>query len=123
MEHILNRLFLQIQCMSLDFLLQVCVNMDQWLNAFVAIERTMATIKSPNFQKKNSKKLVKITIVILVIVIIGTSIYDPFYRRLIDEENEDDKRVWCIVTYPSSFKRFNSIVYTFHFFRLHLSLI
>ncbi|CAF1178543.1 unnamed protein product [Rotaria sp. Silwood1] len=49
MEHISNRLFLQIQCMSLDFLLQVCVNMDQWLNAFVAIERTMTIIKATDF--------------------------------------------------------------------------
>ncbi|CAF3502850.1 unnamed protein product [Rotaria sp. Silwood1] len=38
MAIISNKLFLQIQCISLDCILQVCLNMDQWLNAFVAIE-------------------------------------------------------------------------------------
>ncbi|CAF0926998.1 unnamed protein product [Rotaria sp. Silwood1] len=115
MAIISNRLFLQIQCISLDFLLRVCLNMDQWLNACVAIERAITIIKATHFHKDKSRKLAKLAIAILLIVIIGTSIYDPFYRRLIDEENEDDKRVWCIVTYPSSLQIFNSIIHTFHF--------
>jgi hypothetical protein len=35
------------------------------------------------------------------------SIYDPSYRKLIDETDDDDaneKRIWCIVTYASSLK-------------------
>ncbi|CAF4970062.1 unnamed protein product [Rotaria sp. Silwood1] len=115
MAIISNRLFLQIQCISLDFLLRICLNMDQWLNACVAIERAITIIKATHFHKDKSRKLAKLAIAILLIVIIGTSIYDPFYRRLIDEENEDDKRVWCIVTYPSSLQIFNSIIHTFHF--------
>ncbi|CAF4253584.1 unnamed protein product, partial [Rotaria sp. Silwood2] len=30
------------------------------------------------------------------------------------EENEDDKRIWCIATYPSSLQIFNSIIHIFH---------
>ncbi|CAF4495349.1 unnamed protein product, partial [Rotaria sp. Silwood2] len=109
-----NRLFLQIQCISLDFLLRVCLNMDQWLNASVAVERTITIISATHFRKKTSRKIAKIVIIILLIFIIGTTIYDPFYRRLIDEENEDDKRIWCIATYPSSLQIFNSIIHIFH---------
>ena len=79
--------------------------MDQWLNACVAIERAITIIKGTSFDKKKSKQTAKFVIIILLIIIIGTSIHDPIYRHLIDEENYDDdnvKRIWCIVTYPSS---------------------
>ncbi|CAF2569210.1 unnamed protein product [Rotaria sp. Silwood2] len=115
MALISNRLFLQIQCLSLDFILRICLNMDQWLNACVAMERAMTIIKAIHFREEKNKQIAKITIVILPILVIGTTIYDPFYRHLIDEENEDDKRIWCIITYPTSIKKFNSTIHTFHF--------
>ncbi|CAF4899962.1 unnamed protein product, partial [Rotaria sp. Silwood2] len=71
--------------------------------------------KSTSFHKQTSKKIAKIVIVILVIFTIGTSITDLLYRRLIDEDTEDYKRIWCIVSYPSSLKIFNFIMHTFHF--------
>ncbi|CAF1469882.1 unnamed protein product [Adineta steineri] len=115
MTIISNRTFLRIQCITLDFLLQSCLNMDQWLNACVAGERAYTIIKGTRFQKKKSKKAAKIIIIILIIVIISTSIYDPFYRRLIDEENDDEIRIWCIITYSSSLKTFHSAIHSFHF--------
>ncbi|CAF4353476.1 unnamed protein product [Rotaria sp. Silwood2] len=90
MALISNRLFLQIQCLSLDFILRVSLNLDHWLNAAVAMERAMTIIKATHFSKQKSKQIAKI-------------------------ENEDDKRVWCIITYPTSVQIFNSIVHTFHF--------
>ncbi|CAF4737012.1 unnamed protein product, partial [Rotaria sp. Silwood2] len=39
MTIISNSLFLQIQCHSLDFLLKVFLNLDQWLNACVTMKR------------------------------------------------------------------------------------
>ncbi|CAF1410014.1 unnamed protein product [Adineta steineri] len=115
MGRISNRTFLRIQCITLDFLLQSCLNMDQWLNACVAGERAYTIIKGTRFQKKKSKTAAKIIILILIIVIISTSIYDPFYRRLIDEENDDEIRIWCIITYSSSLKTFQSAIHGFHF--------
>ncbi|CAF4548267.1 unnamed protein product [Rotaria sp. Silwood2] len=115
MALISNRSFLKIQCLLLDFILRVCLNIDQWLNACVAIERAITIIKAARFHKKKSKQIAKIVIIIIPIVVIVTTIYDPFYRRLIDEENEDDKRIWCIVNYSIGIKIFNSIIHTFHF--------
>ncbi|CAF4230116.1 unnamed protein product, partial [Rotaria sordida] len=65
MAIITNRLFLQIQCFSLDCLLRICLNMDQWLNTCVAIERVVTIIKATNFHKKISKQIAKIVTVIL----------------------------------------------------------
>jgi hypothetical protein len=113
-----NRSFLQVQCISIDFLLRICLNIDQWLNACVAMERAYTAMKSTQFQKKKSKQTAKLVIVILVVVIIGTSIHDPISRRLIDEQNDDtdEKRIWCIVTYPYSLQIYNTIVHMIHFF-------
>jgi hypothetical protein len=120
MSIISNRSFLKIQCISLDFFLRTCLNMDQWLNACVASERAMTVIKQTRFDKRKSKKAAKLVIVILLVFIIGTSIVDPIYRRLIVEENENDdddlKRIWCIITYPPSLQVFNYIMQIFHFF-------
>ena len=118
MTIISNRSFLIFQCHSIDFILRICLNMDQWLNACVAIERAITVIKGASFDKKKSKQTAKLVIIILLIVIIGTSIHDPIYRRLIDEENDDDdeKRIWCIVTYSSNLQIYNYIMHIFHFF-------
>ncbi|CAF4744251.1 unnamed protein product, partial [Rotaria sp. Silwood2] len=110
MTVISNRVFLQIQCMSFDFLLRVCLNMDQWLNACIAVERTITVLKGINFNKKKSKTSAKIVIIILSIFIVSTNIYDLFYRYLIDEENEGDKRTWCIANYPSRLQTYNSFI-------------
>ncbi|CAF2821835.1 unnamed protein product [Rotaria sp. Silwood2] len=93
-----NRLFLKIQCISLHFILRVCLNMDQWLNSCVATERAVTIIKATHFHKAASKKIAKIIIVMLVIFTIGTSITDLLYRRLIDEDTEDYKRI-CYYSY------------------------
>ncbi|CAF4097641.1 unnamed protein product [Rotaria sp. Silwood2] len=115
MKIITNRSFLNIQCLSVDFLLQVFLNMDQWLNACVAVERAITIIKATNFQKKKSKQMAKLIIIILSIFIISTCIYDPIHRRLIDDKNEDDNRIWCIASYTSNLQKFNSFIHTFHF--------
>jgi hypothetical protein len=115
-----NRSFLQIQCYSIDFILRIFLYMDQWLNACVAIERAITAIKAIRFDKKKSQQAAKIVITILSIVIVSSCIHEPIYRRLIDEGNNDDdndvKRIWCIVTYSSGLNVYNSAIHIFHFF-------
>ncbi|CAF1073816.1 unnamed protein product [Adineta ricciae] len=114
-----NRLFLQIQCSSLDFLLRICLNMDQWLNASVACERVITINKGTRFDKKKSRQIAKYVLVILLIFNILTSIHDPIYRRLIDEEKNDEnneKRIWCIVSYSSHLHIYDNTINTLHLF-------
>jgi len=117
MQNTPNESFLLIQCRSIDFLLRICLSMDQWLNACVAVERTMVTIKGPNFGKEKSKKAAKFIIVILFIIISASYIHDPIYRRLLDENDDDNqKRTWCIVSYSSNVEVYIYIIYILHFF-------
>jgi hypothetical protein len=92
--------------------------MDQWLNACVATERAYTTIKGTRFSKKNSRRAAKFVIIILFIGIVASCIHDPIHRHLIDEENEDDnlRRIWCIVTYNRSVEIYNYVMYILHFF-------
>ncbi|CAF3442926.1 unnamed protein product [Rotaria socialis] len=73
-------------------------------------------MKGTKFEKKKSKQAAEIVIVILLICIIGTSLFDPISRRLIEEENEDIERVWCIITFPPGLQVVNSFIQTFYFF-------
>ncbi|CAF3861738.1 unnamed protein product [Rotaria sp. Silwood2] len=116
--YITNRLFLQLQCTSIDFLLRIGLNMDQSLSACIVIERAVAPIKGTSFNKKKSKEMVKYIILILLILNIGTIIHVPIHRHLTNDDDDDDdseKRIWCIVTYSSSLQTFNTVVNIFHF--------
>ncbi|CAF1326178.1 unnamed protein product [Adineta ricciae] len=113
-----NRSFLQIQCITLDFVLRICLNMDQWLAACVACERAMTVIQGVRFIKHKSTQIAKTMIILLLIFNIGTTIHDPIHRRLIDEEDNEsgEKRIWCTTTYPSSLQTFDHFMNTCNFF-------
>ena len=115
MTYVTNRSVLHFQCRSLDFLLRVGLNMDQWLNACVALERAIIIIKGIAFDKDKSKKFAKITIPILFLLTIGTNIHEIIYRRLIDSDSNDEKRIWCVVTFSSHIQIFHLFVNIFHF--------
>lgn len=53
----------------------------------------------------------------LVVITIVANIFDPIYRSLFDEndDDEDEKRIWCIINYPSSVRIINLILTIFHF--------
>ena len=115
MQVISNRSFLSFQCRLVDYLLQCALNMDQWLNACVAIERTVTIIKCVRFNKEKSKRTAKWVIILLLIFIITIGLDDPIHRRLIDEENEDEKRIWCVVSYPPAYQSYNTTMNIVHF--------
>ncbi|CAF2574165.1 unnamed protein product [Rotaria sp. Silwood2] len=115
MTYIANRLFLQLQCISIDFLLRIGLNMDQWLSACIAVERTVTAIKGASFDKKKSKQMAKYMILILLILNISTTIQDPIHRHLIHDDDNSEKRIWCIVSYSSSLQTFNTAMNIFHF--------
>ena len=89
MENIVNRPFLNFQCITIDFFLRISLNMDHWLNACVACERAITSIKATKFNKRKSKKAAKYVIPTLLVLMISTTIHDPVYRRLIDDADEN----------------------------------
>jgi hypothetical protein len=116
MTYMTNRSFLHFQCILMDFLLRIGLNLDQWFNACVAMERAITVIKGINFNKQQSKRIAKYIIFFLLFLNIITVIHDPIYRRLIDDNgNDDEKRIWCIVSYSSNLQIFNLMINIFHF--------
>ena len=116
MAMISDRLFLQIQCISLDFLLGICLTANQWFDACVAMERAITVVKGTRFVKQKSKKIAQIVSIILLIFVTATSAHDPISRRLFTEQiNDDEIRIWCIVTFPIQLQIFNTAINLFHF--------
>ena len=81
--------------------------MNQWLNACVAIERAMTTIQGARFDRKKGIRVAQWTIPSLLLLIIGTSVHDPIHRRLIAEDDGDQRRIWCTTAYSAGVQRFN----------------
>jgi hypothetical protein len=115
MALITNPSFLSFQCISMDFLVRCCLNMDQWLSACVATERALTVIHGINFRKEISKRTAKWVIFALILLIISSLIHDPIHRRLINDDDEDEQRIWCVVSYSTKVEVFNSAVNIFHF--------
>ena len=83
---ITNRLSLNIQCYSFDYVLEVCLTLDRWLIGFVALERAYNSYKGINFNKTKSIKIAKYAI----------------SRLVNDDSNDEQKRIWCIVSFFST---------------------
>ena len=110
-----NRAFLRGQCILLDFLLRVCLGMDQWLDACVAMDRAYIAVRGLYFEKQKSKRAAKAMVIVLVILTISTTIHDPIHRQLFDEGEGDEQRTWCISSYSSTVQVLDSASYLLHF--------
>ncbi|CAF4544724.1 unnamed protein product [Rotaria sp. Silwood2] len=118
---ITNRSIVSIQCLLIDFLLRISLNMENWLNVCVSIERVIIIIKGVQFNNIKSKQISKKIVFVLLFFNIITTIQEPISRRLVDDE--EDQRTWCIIEYSPFLKIFNSLFYLFHFltpFLVHL---
>ena len=111
-----NRTYIFISCILIDFLLETTLNLGNWLNACVAIERTVNICLGVKFNKERSKNIARWTIVILLLFIVVTALHKPFYCKLIDDEDQYDRRTLCVVTYSSWIKQYDIIINLVHLF-------
>ncbi len=72
-------------------------------------------IKGVYFDKKNTKRIAKIIICVLIGFTSLTTMHDPLHRRLIDDPEE--QRAWCVVSYSNNVQLLNSLIKIFHFHR------
>ena len=115
MTYITNQAFLLFQCYSLDFLLKSSLYIDQWLNACVAIERAWIAYQGVHFQKQKSQKIAKITIPILICFLLGSNFHEITYRSLLSDTTNDQQRIWCIFSYPSTIEKYHFAMNIIHF--------
>ena len=111
---ITNMIALKSSCISIDFLIRLCLIIADWLAASVSAERVLTITLRLKFNKKKSKKAAKWTIGGIILIATLSILHDPLYRTVIYDEQED--RRWCFVQYPStSLQIYNSIINILHF--------
>ncbi|CAF1056918.1 unnamed protein product [Rotaria sordida] len=113
MSRITNYSFLKSNCLCLDILLRSFLAIGDWLNACVSIERTLTIRLGISFNKVKSKEIAKKIVLGIYLSVFVSFIYDPIYRRLLEEIEE--QRIWCVVHYPSSVRIFATFNNVFHF--------
>ncbi|CAF1544339.1 unnamed protein product [Adineta steineri] len=104
-------------CVSIEPLLKLCLYVDAWLNACVAIERAILVFKGVNFNKQKSRRIARWIILILPFCIIGSIIHEPIHRELREvnkETNKVDINRWCLTHYSPSLQQYNTIILFFH---------
>ena len=112
---------------SIEVLLKVCLYLDGWLNACVAIERAAQVIKGVTFDKKRSRHWAGRMIFILPFCIVGTLLHELLYRQLfvydkatgeMGESNTNgtvaQRYVSCVTHYSASVQEYNTAVLLFH---------
>ncbi|CAF0857365.1 unnamed protein product [Adineta steineri] len=104
-------------CVSIEPLLKLCLYLDAWLNACVAIERAILVFKGVNFSKQKSQQIARWILLILPFFIMGSIIHEPIHRELHEIKTETNRAVidrWCITRYSPSVQRYNTIILFFH---------
>jgi hypothetical protein len=100
-------------CISIEFILKICLYTDNWFNACVAFERAIIVYNGTNFNTMLSNRIARWIILILPLVVAGSIIHEPLHRDLFDDK--DEKRFWCVFHYSSSIHIYNTIILIFHF--------
>jgi hypothetical protein len=100
-------------CISIEFILKVSLYTDNWLNACVALERSITVYKGVNFNKMLSKRIARWIIIILPLFIAVSIIHEPLNRDIFDDK--DENRFWCVFHYSLSIRIYNTIILIFHF--------
>jgi hypothetical protein len=113
MNWIINRNYLLLNCILIDFLIKSLLSIIDWLYVCVSIERVIAVIQDVNFHKAKAKRVAKWIIIGICLFTVLTYLHDPIHRRLIDDE--DEHRTWCIIQYSTSLKAYNAVILILHF--------
>ena len=104
---------LRAGCISIEYILKICLYTDNWFNACVAIERSITVYQGVNFNKMLSKRAARWMIIILPLVIAISIIHEPLNRDIFDDK--DENRFLCVFQYSSSIRIYNIMILMLHF--------
>lgn len=109
-----EQIILYANCLAIEPLLKIVIYVDNWLNAFVAIERAMSVFQGISFDKKKSKEWAKWIIAGLCLVVVGLFVPQILHLRVFVDEKEE--RTWCVVSYRPWLYIYSSSLIFFHYF-------
>ena len=123
---------LRTDCAFIGPVLKLCLYLDGWLNACVAIERTVNVSKGVNFDKKMSRHAARRIILILPIFIMFSIVHEPIHHQLFEYTNpvynpinisnnltmnisiKNEYNVLCVIRYSRSVQTYNTITLFIH---------
>lgn len=130
LHSIVSSSILRTDCVFITPVLKLCLYLDGWLNACVAIERTVNVSKGIKFDKKMSKRAARWIISILFIIIMGTVIHEPISHELFEYTTlkyqsmnntstmntsmRKEYNVLCVVRYSRSIQTYNTTTLFVH---------
>lgn len=97
----MHRGILRVGCVLLEPGLKLFLYMNQWLNAFVALERATAVFKGINFNKRTSRRIARWVHLFLPFVVLGSMAHEPRHsgNRWVRKEpssNASDEQEFCL---------------------------
>ncbi|CAF2050960.1 unnamed protein product [Rotaria magnacalcarata] len=110
---ITNRTAEKINCISIEFILQSLVVIENWLATCISIERALLVTRYDNSTKQNTIKIARLAIPGIILCTLISFMHDPFYRELVNDEYEH--RTWCVIRYSPSAKIYDSALQIFHY--------
>jgi hypothetical protein len=69
-------------CVTIEPILKLFIYLDAWLNACIAVERSVNVSKGVHFDKEKSKRIARWIIILLPFCVMGSIIHEPLYREL-----------------------------------------
>ena len=77
-------------CVSIEPILKLFIHLDAWLNACVAVERSVHVSKGINFNKEKSKRIALWIVILLPLCIMGSILHEPLYRALVESKADEN---------------------------------
>ena len=115
LDVISSRTTLRVGCIFIEPALKVFFYFDRWLQACVAVERSIMVFRGVSFSKAKSVRVAKRIIFSMPILIIASTIHESIYRELVDTDEMADHRNWCVTRYSTYVQSYNSIIVIAHF--------
>lgn len=104
---------LRANCFGIEPTLKVLLYYENWLNAFVGAERCVALITGVRFNKKTSKKIAILVILISFVLVGGSFAPQLLHLQLFYDETED--RTWCVVNYVKWIEAYRTAFIQIHY--------
>jgi hypothetical protein len=105
---------LEGNCFGIELLLKVFLYLDNWLNACVALERTISAIQGVTFNKNRSKRIAVWVIISLFVMIWCLFIPQISHLHIFYDDTED--RSWCVVKYVKWLATYSTVLIFIHYF-------
>lgn len=105
---------LRAGCIIIEPSLRLSLSIDNWFNACVAMERTMAVFRGVNFNKRLSQRAARWMIFVLPLFICGSFAHEFVYRDLFYDDDDDGNRDWCVLEYSLRIVSYSTFILSFH---------